>query len=205
MPEAILILLFFSLEEGKGKILEKLPWCIIAKRLLMEVWAKRLLLLEERREQKWKRGRYKKMMGKNLSEWNKIIQWEKNWAKTLLMQSIWNALFRRLNLTLLSTSGEPGSQSILIFNLDPSYLKLTESEDIRIHKNDSVNWRCLKKILFHKIICSNMLATSTIHLSVVLIYRFFFFTCPFTFTLYPFLLLVFTDEMNACPLASDSD
>lgn len=63
----------FSLEGGKGKIFEKLPWCIISKRLLMEVWAKQPVLLEERREQKWKKGRYKKNGEK--SEWNKITQW----------------------------------------------------------------------------------------------------------------------------------
>lgn len=83
IPEAILVLLLFSLEGGTGKILEKLPWCIISKRLLMEVWAKQPVLLEERREQKWKKGRYKKMMEKNLSEWNKITQWEEKKSENI--------------------------------------------------------------------------------------------------------------------------
>lgn len=53
-PQAILTLLFFSLEGRKRKILAKLPWCIISKCLLMEAPAKQPSLLEERAEQKQK-------------------------------------------------------------------------------------------------------------------------------------------------------
>lgn len=56
-PQAILTLSFFSLEGGKRKILEKLPWCIIFKHLLMEVWAKQPFLLEERKGKKCKKKR----------------------------------------------------------------------------------------------------------------------------------------------------
>jgi hypothetical protein len=64
-----------------------------------------------------------KGMEKNLSEWNKVTQWKKNWAKTVLMQlkCVCSACLIHLPLTL----GEPGSHSISVFNSGHSYLNLT--------------------------------------------------------------------------------